>query len=127
MHVATQTSVQLPELPAEPGTWPSASEIAHVFSAVPLLAPTDEVAAACVEAVRRVAGCPCSLAVPTRPVPLNVGDDRAGMSPRVRFPAPGGQGELWTPDDTEVPDEVRAALAEQLARVWGVQELRAGQ
>ena len=46
MHVDTRTSVQLPELRAEPGTWPTASEIAHVFSAVPLLAPTDEVAVA---------------------------------------------------------------------------------
>src|SRR4051812_26322645 len=127
MHVATQTSVQLPELPAEPGTWPSASEIAHVFSAVPLLAPTDEVAVACVEAVRRVAGCPCSLAVPTRPVPLNVGDDRAGMSPRVRFPAPAGEGGLWTPDQPELPDEVHGAVARHLTRVWQVQELRASQ
>jgi diguanylate cyclase (GGDEF)-like protein len=127
MHVATQTSVQLPELRAEPGTWPSASEIAHVFSAVPLLAPTDEVAAACVEAVRRVAQCRCSLAVPTRPVPLNVGDDREGMSPRMRFPAPGGEGELWTPEDSELPDEVQSALARHLTRVWQVQELRAAQ
>jgi len=127
MHVATHPSVQLPEIHLEPGAWPSASEIAHLFSAIPLLATTDEVAAACVEAARRVARCPCSLAVPTRPVPLSVGDDRDGMSPRLRFPAPGGEGELWTPDATELPPEVRDALAEHLTRVWQVQELRAGQ
>ncbi|HEX8245256.1 MAG TPA: sensor domain-containing diguanylate cyclase [Longimicrobium sp.] len=124
---AAQPSVQLPELQADPGSWPTATEIAHLFSAIPLLATTDEVAAACVEAARRVARCPCSLAVPTRPVPLSVGDDRDGMSPLLRFPAPGGEGELWMPDGADLPDEVHDALQRHLTQVWQVQELRAAQ
>jgi diguanylate cyclase (GGDEF)-like protein len=125
MDVSTQPSVQLPELHAQPGEWLSAAEIAHLFAAVPLVAPVDEVAAACVEAARRVARCRCSLGVPTRPVPLLVGDLREGLRPTVTFPAPGGQGELWTAEGAELPDEVSASLARHLGRVWQVQELRA--
>jgi len=127
MSVSTQPIVQLPELHAPPGDWPTAAEIAHLFAAVPLVAGTDEVAAACVEAVRRVVRCRCSLGVPTRPVPLAVGDPREAMRQVVGFPAPGGQGELWAADDAELPDEVTAALEKHLTRVWQVQELRAGQ
>jgi diguanylate cyclase (GGDEF)-like protein len=127
MSVALKTSVRLPELEAEPGTWPTAAEIAQLFAAVPLLAPTEEVATACVEAVRRATRRPCSLAVPTRPVPLAVGDEREGMAPRLTFAAPGGPAELWLPEDAEVPDEVHNALSRHLSRVWQVQELRAEQ
>jgi diguanylate cyclase (GGDEF)-like protein len=127
MSVTTKPTVQLPELHAPPGGWPTAAEIAHLFSAVPLVATTDEVAAACVEAVRRVVRCPCSLGVPTRPVPLAVGDAREGMRQVLGFPAPGGQGELWAPEAAELPDEVAQALEKHLTRVWQVQELRAGQ
>jgi len=127
MSVSAQPSVQLPELRTAPGEWPGAAEIAHLFAAVPLVAPADEVAAACVEAARRVARCPCSLGVPTRPVPLAVGDARDGMRCAITFPAPGGLGELWTPEDAELPHEVSAALGRHLTRVWQVQELRASQ
>ncbi|HEU4560604.1 MAG TPA: sensor domain-containing diguanylate cyclase [Longimicrobium sp.] len=127
MSVSAHPIVQLPELHAPTGTWPSAAEIAHLFAAVPLVGPTDEVAAACVEAARLVARCRCSLGVPTRPVPLTVGDAREGMRPSVTFPAPGGVGELWTPEETELPEEVTAALEKHLSRVWQVQELRAWQ
>lgn len=126
MSLAPQPIVQLPALPDAAG-FATAAEIAHLFTAVPLVASTDEVAAACVEAARHVARCPCSLGVPTRPVPLAVGDDRTGMSCAITFPAPGGLGELWMPDGTELPGEVSGALGKHLSRVWQVQELRAAQ
>jgi diguanylate cyclase (GGDEF)-like protein len=116
------------EITGEPGGGPTPADIAHVFATVPLLGSTDEVAHACVEAARRVTGCPCSLGVPTRPVPLTVGDPRDGLSPLLRFAAPGGQGELWSaPEAAALPGEVRDALALHFARVWQVQELRAAQ
>src|SRR4051812_48855568 len=127
MSVAAPRRVQLPELKLETGAWPSVADIAHLFAAVPLLAPTEEVAALCVEAARRVLRCGCALAVPTRPVPLSVGDPREGLVQRIRFDAPGGEGELWLPPETEVPQEVLTALERHLTRVWQVQELRAGQ
>jgi diguanylate cyclase (GGDEF)-like protein len=127
MSVSTRNRVRVPEPEPAPGAWPTPAEIAQLFAAVPLLASTDEVAAACVDAARRAVRCPCSLAVPTRPVPLAVGDPREGMSARLTFAAPGGVGELWAPDGAEIPDEVHAALEENLSRVWQVQALRASQ
>jgi diguanylate cyclase (GGDEF)-like protein len=130
MSVSAKPSVQIPELHASSGAtgdWPAPAEIAHFFSAVPLVAPAGEVAAACVEAARAVARCRCSLGVPTRPVPLAVGDSREGMRCAITFPAPGGLGELWTPEELELPHEVGAALGKHLTRVWQVQELRAAQ
>jgi diguanylate cyclase (GGDEF)-like protein len=127
MSVSTRNRVRPTEREPAPGAWPTPAEIAQLFAAVPLLASTDEVAAACVDAARRAVRCPCSLAVPTRPVPLAVGDTRDGMSARLTFAAPGGVGELWAPDGAEIPAEVHGALEEQLTRVWQVQELRAAQ
>ena len=127
MPVSAHPRVHVPELNADPGAPPSPTEIAHLFSAVPLLAPAAEVAAASVDAVRRVTGCPCSLAIPTRPVPLVAGDPREGMRPRLAFPAPGGDGELWLPDDAALPTHSADALSGQLARVWQVQAMRAQQ
>jgi len=127
MSVSTPSRVRHFEREPAPGAWPTPAEIAQLFTAVPLLAPTEEVATACVDAARRAVGCACSLAVPTRSVPLAVGDPREGMSARITFPAPGGGGELWTPADAEIPAEVHQALAGHLSRVWQVQELRAAQ
>ena len=127
MSASTRNRVRLPQPEPAPGAWPTPAEIAQLFAAVPLLASTDEVAAACVDAARQAVRCPCSLAVPTRPVPLAVGDAREGMSARLTFAAPGGVGELWAPEGTEIPAEVHAALEENLGRVWQVQALRASQ
>lgn len=127
MHVGAHSSVQLPEPQAVPDGWPSAAEIAHVFSSVPLVAPAGEVAAACLEAARQVTRRPCWVGVPTRPVPLEMGDPRDGLQHLLGFPSPGGEGELWTAGPAELPDEVKAALARHFARVWQVQELRAAQ
>jgi len=123
---ATRTRVPASELTPTPAV-PTAAEIALLFEAVPLLAPTEEVAHACVDAARRVTGCACALGVPTRPVPLNVGDPRDGMEVRLAFPAPGGEAELWMPPDAELAPEVHGALEKHLTRVWQVQELRASQ
>ncbi|HEU4456961.1 MAG TPA: sensor domain-containing diguanylate cyclase [Longimicrobium sp.] len=107
-------------------SWPTPAEVAHAFAAVPLVGPVEEVARACADCVRRVAASACSISVPTRPVPLTVGDPREGMSLLFAFPAPGGQGEVWT-DAPDVPEEVRDALARHFVRIWQVQELRAAQ
>jgi diguanylate cyclase (GGDEF)-like protein len=126
-HVAPGLSVQLPEgahTADAPSTWPTAAEIAQVFSAVPLVGPVEEVARACADCVRRVAASACSISVPTRPVPLTVGDPREGMERLFTFPAPGGEGEVWT--SGEVPPEVSEELLAHFVRVWQVQELRAG-
>ena len=125
MPSSTRNRVPLTEPEPTHGPQAAASEIAHLFASVPLLAPTEEVAAACVEAARRSLGSPCSIGVPTRPVPLTVGDGREGMSARISFPAPGGTGELWTPDGHALDPAVREALERHLTRVWQVQELRA--
>jgi diguanylate cyclase (GGDEF)-like protein len=125
MSITLKPGVPRPDRTHTPGApaAPSAAEVAHLFAAVPLLAGPEEVAAACVEAVRRVAGCPCSVSVPTPPVPHTGGDPREGMRPLFRFPAPGGEGEVWTA--AAVPDQARDALAEHFARVWAVQEQKA--
>src|SRR3954462_3668054 len=127
MSASTRNRVRPPVREPATGAWPTPAEIAQLFAAVPLLAPTEEVAAACVDAARLAVRCACSLAVPTRPVPLTVGDPREGMSARVTFPAQGGVGELWTPAGVEIPAEVSEALGVHLTRVWQVQALRAAQ
>jgi diguanylate cyclase (GGDEF)-like protein len=101
--------------------------LADLFSTIPLTASAADVAATCVDIVRRVVGRACSVTVPTPPVPLTIGDPRDGMSLLLRFPAFGAEGELWTPDPDDVPGPMRDALTENFARVWQVQDLRAAQ
>jgi diguanylate cyclase (GGDEF)-like protein len=107
---------------------PGAARVELAFAGVPLTGTPDQLAGASVAAVRGVLGCPCSIAVPTRPVPLQVGDPREGMSLLANFAAPGGDGELWVAmaPDSIAPD-TREALGVQLSRVWQVQEQRAAQ
>ncbi len=108
---------------------PSPADVAQAFAGVPLLGGPEGTARGCVEAVRALFGIPCALAVPTRPVPLQVGDAREGLSLLFRFPAPGGEGELWAPPGSAeaMAPEVREALEAQLARAWEVQAQRAAQ
>ncbi|HET6230463.1 MAG TPA: sensor domain-containing diguanylate cyclase [Longimicrobiaceae bacterium] len=113
---------------ALPGVHPAA-QVALAFAAVPLQGAPDAVAAACVEAARRVTGGPAWIGVPTRPVPLSVGDAREGLAPLLRFPAPGGEGELWVGEAraAALPADVRDAVAGQMERIWQIQEQRAAQ
>ncbi|MDB4948614.1 MAG: diguanylate cyclase with sensor [Gemmatimonadetes bacterium] len=130
MLVTTEPSAapQGGTVPPGGGDLSALAGIALAFSGVPLAGTPEQVASASVEAVRRVVRGPVSLAVPTRPVPLSAGDPRDGLSLLARFPAPGGEGELWAGGDgAGLPDEARAALVEQLTRVWQIQELRAAQ
>ena len=107
---------------------PTAAEIAHAFAGVPLVGAAAEVGAACLEAVRALTGHRCALEVPTHPVPLVLGERGEGAFPLARFPAPGGEGELWAPPESAaLSPVVRAAVTDQLRRVWQVQEMRAGQ
>ncbi len=104
------------------------ARVALAFASVPLQGSADEIAGACLQAVRSVAGARAWITVPTRPVPLALGDDPEGLSPLWRFPAPGGEGEAWAADDPEgLPAEVREAVAAQMTRIWTVQEQRAAQ
>jgi diguanylate cyclase (GGDEF)-like protein len=101
-------------------------EVALAFGEVPLTGTPEQVALACVDAVRGLLGAPVAMNVPTRPVPLRVGDARDGLRVVARFAAPGGEGELWAGDaaNTLTPP-ARAILARELARVWQVQAYRA--
>src|SRR5881398_2855602 len=84
----------------------SLAGIALAFSGVPLAGTPEQVASASVDAVRRAVGGPVCVTVPTRPVPLSVGDPREGLGVVVRFPAPGGEGELWMAEPARVPAPV---------------------
>ena len=130
MHAGTEPSVGVVDAaePA-PGTaaLPAPAAVAHAFAEVPLGGTDAEVAAACLEAVRALTGHACAITVPTRPVPLSVGERGEGAVPLVRFAAPGGEGELWVPAGARIPAEVRQALELHVSRVWQVQALRAGQ
>ncbi|HEU0054753.1 MAG TPA: sensor domain-containing diguanylate cyclase [Longimicrobium sp.] len=128
MHAGTPPAVALSPHPGSgrAGT-PSAAEVAQAFAAVPLAGTPGEVAAACLEVVRELTGCECGITVPTRPVPLSVGARGDGDATLLRFPAPGGEGELWAPAAARVSPELREALGVHFARVWGVQEMRAAQ
>ncbi|HEX5724258.1 MAG TPA: GGDEF domain-containing protein [Longimicrobiaceae bacterium] len=110
------------------GAPPSPEAVVLAFASVPLLAGVDPTAAACLEVARALFGGPAALSVPTTPVPLEVGDPREGLTALARFPAPGGEGTLWArPQAGELPEAVREAVRQQLARVWQVQEHRAAQ
>jgi diguanylate cyclase (GGDEF)-like protein len=129
MHLTSDASSPTPG-----GTAPVSGDVvsplaglALAFSDVPLAGTPEQVASASVEAVRRAMGGRVCLTVPTRPVPLSAGDARDGLAVAARFAAPGGEGELWMAQPERLPDEVRAALAKELARVWHVQEMRAAQ
>ena len=126
MHAGTRSAAEPPGA-ARP-TPPAAAEVAHAFSGVPLVGPASEVAAVCLEAVHAVTGHRCAITVPTRPVPLTLGERGDEAFLLARFPAPGGEGELWAPPEAAaLGGEARDAIAAQLARVWQVQEMRAAQ
>jgi diguanylate cyclase (GGDEF)-like protein len=102
--------------------------VALAFTSVPLHGAPDQVAAACLTAIREVAGGPVRVSFPTRPVPLTLGDPADGLAPVFRFPAPEGGGELWLPKGGKgLPRAVRESLEVHLSRVWSVQAERAAQ
>lgn len=101
--------------------------MAGAFSAIPLTTSPERVVEACVSVIRALVGGPVRIVAPTTPVPLVVGDGPAGMSRAIRFPGPTGAGELWLGEGTSPSPELLAALAEQLARTWSVQDERAAQ
>jgi diguanylate cyclase (GGDEF)-like protein len=105
---------------------PAGAAIAHAFADIPLAGAANVAATACVDAAKTLTGAACSLFIPTRPVPLTVGGPRDGQTLLARFPAPGGEGELWAgPEAQRLTSEERAALTAQLTRVWGVYADRA--
>lgn len=107
---------------AEAGRHP---RIGELLSAVPLIARAEEVAQACVDALRPVLG-PCRLVLPPAPLPVAVGAPPDGLTLLLRFPAVGGNGELWCAN-AGVAAETRRAIEAQLARLWSVQAERAAQ
>lgn len=107
---------------------PAAAAVALAFAAVPLAAAPHQTADGCVAAVRALGASAVRLEIPLRPVPLGAGDPREGLAPFARFPAPGGDGELFVDAEAAVwPAETAAAVRRQLARVWEVQAQRAAQ
>lgn len=99
--------------------------VAHAFSAVPLHEGGEQVAAACLEAVRQVVSGPVRISFPTTPVPLTLGAPPEGLASALRFPSPQGPGELFLPEPAGLSAAVRKALEAHLSRVWKVQEERA--
>ncbi|HEX8394909.1 MAG TPA: sensor domain-containing diguanylate cyclase [Longimicrobium sp.] len=105
---------------------PAAAVLA--FASIPLAESPDATAAACVDAVRALTHGPVRLLVPTRPVPLAVGDPADGLVPVLRFPAGGGEGELLaSPEAAATSPRLLSQISQQLARVWAVQQARAEQ
>lgn len=105
-----------------------AAAVVQAFASVPLHGSPDQVAAACVEAVREVLGGRVRLTVGTRPVPLAVGDPAEGLVPVIRCPGPGEGAQLWLSEEHRpLPRAVRSALAAQLSRIWLLQEERSAQ
>lgn len=120
------------EAPARPrhareGHAPDPAAVALAFASVPLHGTPEQAAQGCVEAVRALTGAPVRLEVPTRPVPLAVGDPREGLAQVARFAAPGGEGELHCAGVDGWPAASREALVSQVSRVWGLQQQRAAQ
>lgn len=109
--------------PSTPAEW----AVARAFGAILPTGPAEQVMGACVEVIRGLVRGGVRITAPTTPVPLAVGDPPAGLAPVLRFPGPDGAGELWLPAGAPVEPEVRAVLAEQLSRVWQVQEDRIAQ
>jgi diguanylate cyclase (GGDEF)-like protein len=116
--------LEVARLAAPPSAEVRADEVVLAFAGVPLLGTPAEAASGCVEAVRRLFGGRAGVHVPTRPVPLQVGDLREGLAPLARFPWPGGEGTLWA-EPGAAPGEAGAAVEREVARVWGVQAARA--
>lgn len=119
-----------PAIQAPPASsFPDAAAVALAFTQVPLGGTPRQAAEACIAAVRVLNGGRARLDVPTRPVPLAVGDDAEGLVLLHTFAAPGGTGELrvepavaeaWVPG---VLEELRG----QVTRVWEPQAQRAAQ
>jgi diguanylate cyclase (GGDEF)-like protein len=110
------------------GHAPDPAAVALAFASVPLAGTPEQSARACVEALRALTGGPVRLEVPTRPVPLAVGDAREGLVSLARFAAPGGEGELHCGDHVQGwPAASREALVGHVSQVWGVQQQRASQ
>lgn len=106
----------------------SPAAVALAFSSVPLHESLDQVALACVDAVRRVVDGPVRITVATTPVPLAVGDPADGLAPALRFPGPGDGGQLWLAAAQDpLPRPLRNALVAQLTRVWLLQAERSFQ
>ena len=113
---------------AREGHAPDPAAVALAFATVPLTGTPEQAAHGCVEAVRALTGGPARVEVPTRPVPLAVGDPLEGLVSLARFAAPGGEGELHCGELVEGwPQASREALVSHVARVWGLQEQRATQ
>src|SRR5688500_3977008 len=107
---------------------PTTAEVALEFAQIHLLGTPEQVARACVEVVRRVTGGAARVDVPTRPVPLSVGDRDEATTLLCGFAAPGGEGQLYISGKVNrVPAATAAAVAESIARIWGIQAQRATQ
>ncbi len=121
------------EAPARPrhpreGHVPDPAEVALAFAHVPLAGTAAQCAQGCVEAVRALTGGPARLEVPTRPVPLAVGDSPGGRVPLAGVAAPGGEGTLHGGEHVRAwPRASVDALVAQVTRVWSLQEQRAAQ
>jgi diguanylate cyclase (GGDEF)-like protein len=114
--------------PSREGHAPDPAAVTLAFASIPLVGTPEQAAHGCVEAVRVLTGDAVRLEVPTRPVPLGVGDPREGLQSLARFAAPGGEGELLCGAKVlEWPQASRDALVQQVARVWSLHEQRAGQ
>ena len=105
-----------------PHTRMSPADIVLRFSGVSLVGDPELLALACVEIGRELTGR-ARLVLPISPVPLAVGDQLDGLSILARFPAPGGEGELWA-ERTDLPASIVTTLEEQLTRIWAVQRER---
>jgi diguanylate cyclase (GGDEF)-like protein len=121
------------EAPARPlhareGHAPDPADVALAFASVALAGTAEQCAQECVAAVRALTGGPARLEVPTRPVPLTVGDPPEGLVRVAGFAAPGGEGALHCGAQVEEwPRPSLEALVSQVSRVWSLQEQRAAQ
>ena len=110
------------------GHAPDPAAVALAFASVPLAGTAEQCARGCVDAVRALTGGPALLEVPTRPVPLSVGDRSDSLVRLAAFSAPGGEGALHCAEHVRAwPAETVDAMVAQVARVWSLQEARAAQ